>query len=101
MADRGFSFPEYFAAKGVQLLIPASNSWKDTAFRTGSVRVTSHVRIRIHVERAIGRIKNYCILRQTLLIDVVKRRPKDTVATVDKTLLVCSALSNLDKSLIQ
>ncbi len=22
MADRGFSFPEYFAAKGVQLLIP-------------------------------------------------------------------------------
>uniref|UniRef100_A0A673L1Z4 DDE Tnp4 domain-containing protein n=1 Tax=Sinocyclocheilus rhinocerous TaxID=307959 RepID=A0A673L1Z4_9TELE len=58
-------------------------------------------RMRIHVERAIGRIKNYCILRQTLPINLVKRRPKDTVATVDKMLLVCSALSNLDKSLIQ
>ncbi len=28
MADRGFNFPEYFAAKGVQLLIPASTRGK-------------------------------------------------------------------------
>ncbi|ROJ57695.1 hypothetical protein DPX16_0641 [Anabarilius grahami] len=43
----------------------------------------------------------YSILRQTLPINLVKRRRKDTVATVDKILLVCSALSNLDKSLVQ
>lgn len=28
MADRGFSFPEYIAAEGVQLLIPASTHGK-------------------------------------------------------------------------
>ncbi|XP_073687189.1 uncharacterized protein [Garra rufa] len=101
MADRGFSFPEYFAAKGVQLLIPASTRGK-TQLSGQEVSVSRHMsRMRIHVERAIGRIKNYCILRQTLPINLVKRRPKDTVATVDKILLVCSALSNLDKSLVQ
>ncbi len=99
MADRGFSFPEYFAAKGVQLLTPASIPGKTPG---QEVSVSRHMsRMRIHVERAIGRIKDYCILQQTLPINLVKRRPKDTVATVDKILLVCSALSNLDKSLIQ
>uniref|UniRef100_A0A8C2G091 Uncharacterized protein n=1 Tax=Cyprinus carpio TaxID=7962 RepID=A0A8C2G091_CYPCA len=101
MADGGFSFPEYFAAKGVQLLIPASTHGK-TQISGQEVSVSRHMsRMRIHVERAIGRIKNYCILRQTLPINLVKRRSKDTVATVDKILLVCSALSNLEKSLIQ
>ncbi len=101
MADRGFSFPEYFAAKGVQLLIPASTPGK-TPLSGQEVSMSCHMsRMRIHVEKAIGRIKNYCILQQTLPINLVKRRPKDTVATVDKILLVCSALSNLDKSSIQ
>ncbi|XP_056102492.1 uncharacterized protein LOC130081820 [Rhinichthys klamathensis goyatoka] len=101
MADRGFSFPEYFAAKGVQLLIPASTRGK-TQLSGQEVSVSRQMsRLRIHVERAIGRIKKYCILRQTLPINLVKRRSKDTVATVDKILLVCSALSNLDKSLIR
>ncbi len=101
MADRGFNFPEYLAAKGVQLLIPASTRGK-TQLSGQEVSVSRHMsRMRIHVERAIGRIKNYSILPQTLPINLIKRRPKDTVATVDKILLVCSALSNLDKSLIQ
>ncbi len=100
MADRGFSFPEYFAAKGVQLLIPASTRGK-TAFRTGSVRVTSHVKDEDSCGKSYWRIKNLSILRKTLPINLIKRRPKDTVSTVDKILLVCSALSNLDKSLIQ
>ncbi|KAK7130666.1 hypothetical protein R3I94_015965 [Phoxinus phoxinus] len=101
MANRGFSFPEYFAAKGVQLLIPASSRGK-TPLSGPEVSTARHMsRLRMHVERAIGRIKQYCILRQTLPMNLVKRRSKDTVATIDKIILVCSALSNLDKSLIQ
>ncbi|CAM4671692.1 unnamed protein product [Leuciscus chuanchicus] len=101
MANRGFSFPEYFATKGVQLLIPALTRGK-TPLSGQEVSVSRHMsRLRGHVERAIGRIKKYCILRQTLPMNLVKRRSKDTVATVDKILLVCSALSNLDKSLIK
>lgn len=62
MADRGFSFPEYFAAKGVQLLIPASTRG-NTQLSGQEVSMSRHrSRMRIHVERAIGRIKNYCIL---------------------------------------
>ncbi|KAI5099384.1 uncharacterized protein LOC124394221 isoform X1 [Silurus meridionalis] len=91
MAPRGFSFPEYFAAKGVQLLTPGQD-----------VFVSRHMsRMKIYVERAVGRIKHYRILRQPLPANSVKRRPKDTAATVDKILLVCSALSNLHTSLIQ
>ncbi|XP_077104692.1 uncharacterized protein LOC143757589 [Siphateles boraxobius] len=101
MAGRGFSFPEDFAAKGVQLLIPASPRGK-TPLSGQEVTVSRHMsRLRAHMERAIGRIKKFCILRQTLPMNLVKRRSKDTVATVDKILLVCSALSNLDMSLIQ
>lgn len=95
------AFPEYFAAKGVRLLIPASTRGK-TPLSGQEVSVSRHIsRLRIHVERTIGRIKKYCIFRQTLPINLMKRRSKDKVATADKILLVCSALSNLDKSLIQ
>ncbi|KAG1937144.1 uncharacterized protein LOC120461878 [Pimephales promelas] len=101
MANRGFSSPEYFTEKGVQLFIPASPRGT-TPLAGQEVCVSRHMsRLRMHVERAICRIKKYCILRQTLPMNLVKRRPKDTVATVDKILLVCSALSNLDKSFIQ
>ncbi len=57
MADRGFSFPEYFAAKGVRLLIPASTRGK-TQLSGQEVSVSRHMsRMMIHVEIAIGRIK--------------------------------------------
>ncbi len=57
MADRGFSFPEYFGAtKGVRLLIPASTRGK-TQLSGQKVSVSRHMsRMRIHMERAIGRI---------------------------------------------
>ena len=49
--------------------------------------------LRIHVERAINRIKNYRILKGTLPITMMQH--------VDEIVLVCAALCNIKNVLIQ
>ncbi len=57
MADRGFSFPEYFSAKGVQLLIPASTRGK-TQLSGQEVSVSRHMsRIRIMWKELLAALK--------------------------------------------
>lgn len=101
LADRGFNFPEYFATKGVRLLIPASTRGKTqlTGLEVSMSRQMS--RARIHVERCIGKLKTFHILKNTLPISMIKRSTSDSMATIDKILLVCAALSNLDKPLVR
>jgi hypothetical protein len=50
--------------------------------------------IRIHVERAIGRLKNYGLLSSTLPISLLKTATDVNYATIDKILITCAALSN-------
>ena len=45
--------------------------------------------VRIHVEHAIGRIKKFKIL---IPIKLIKRPKESNYATIDKMLVVCSAL---------
>ncbi|XP_041959608.1 uncharacterized protein LOC121718606 [Alosa sapidissima] len=101
LADRGFNFPQYFSSKGMQLLIPASTRGRTQLSGAEVTRSRQISRVRIHVERAIGRIKNYRILHNTLPVSLVKGRLNDSMSTIDKIILVCSALSNLDKPLVR
>lgn len=100
MADRGFNFPEYFSTKCVCLHVPAStmkeNSWQNLAV-TESRKMSW---VRIHVERAIGKLKSFRILRNILPVSMVKRRNDNSLCTIDKILIVCAALSNLGKQLV-
>lgn len=57
MADRGFTMPFQLSTLGITLNIPPANEVKCGR------KIAS---LRIHVERAIGRIKNYAILKGTL-----------------------------------
>uniref|UniRef100_A0A672T434 THAP-type domain-containing protein n=1 Tax=Sinocyclocheilus grahami TaxID=75366 RepID=A0A672T434_SINGR len=84
MADRSFNFPEY-----LKLL---------TGLEVTHSRKMS--RVRIHVERAIGKLKSFRILRNTLPVSMVKRRNDNSLWTIDKILIVCAALSNLGKPLV-
>ena len=92
MADRGFTIEEDLAVKGATLVIPpflqgrAQLSPKEV---TNSRKLS---KVRIHVERAIGRVKTFSILQNTLPTKLVKH--------ASKIVHVCAALTNLSPKLI-
>ena len=62
MADRGFNIQEMLASKGVKVNIPPFMN-QDGQFEEGELLETRRIAtLRIHVERAMERIKNYHIL---------------------------------------
>ena len=63
MADRGFTIANLLDSKGVSLNIPPSKVG-DQLLETDLVATRRIAALRIHVERAVGRIKNYRILHK-------------------------------------
>ena len=58
-------------------------------------------RLRIHVERVIGLLRNkYTILQGVLPITLVKRPSDTNVATIDKVVTVAAALTNTSSSIV-
>jgi len=100
MADRGFNLPEYFATKCVRLHVPASTKGRKQLTGLEVTHSRKMSRVRIHVERAIGKLKSFRILRNTLPVSMVKRRNDNSLCTIYKIVIVCAALSNLGKPLV-
>lgn len=100
LADRGFDISEELALHGATLAIPPFTKGKRQLSQREVEEARRLSRVRIHVERAIGRLKNYRILQRTLPITLVKRPYEKSYATVDKILIVCCALCNLHPPLI-
>ena len=101
IADRGFDIADDLALVGAILAIPPFTKGKSQLSQREvefSRRLSS---VRIHVERAIGRMKNYKILQCTLPISLIKRDNETEFATIDKILLICAALSNLHPPLVK
>ncbi|XP_056116475.1 uncharacterized protein LOC130092600 [Rhinichthys klamathensis goyatoka] len=92
MADRGFLVRDLLFEKRVKLVLPA--------FTRGGAQLTEEqvtasrriANVRIHVERAIRRLKVYKILSQVIPINMT---PK-----IEKILRICAALANLRGDLI-
>lgn len=92
MADRGFMITTAMKEKNVKLNVPAFSRGKpqfSEAEATASRRIS---RLRIHVERAINRIKLYRILKHSLPIHHKK--------LMNSIILVCAGLCNLKGPLI-
>lgn len=92
MADRGFSLSDSMKRKGVKLNMPAFSKGKlqfSEREATASRRISN---LRIHVERAINRIKVYRILKHSLPIHHKK--------LMNSIVLVCAGLCNLKGPLI-
>ncbi len=100
LADRGFDIAEDFALHGAALAIPPFTKGKGQLSQTEVETSRALSRVRIHVERAIGRMKHYRILQSTLPISLIKRPYETEYSTIDKILIVCAALSNLHPPLI-
>ena len=92
MADRGFNIQDLLLSREVKLVIPPFTKGR-TQFLKGKVEQTSSVaRARIHIERVIGRIKDFRILNF--------RVPLTMVDLLDEIFLKASALVSLTPPLV-
>ena len=86
MADRGLQIQEDLLLHFCNLQVPPGARTKSQM--TKKVQKTKETtNLRIHVERAINRIKNYRILKGTLPITMMQH--------VDEIVLVCAAFCNI------
>lgn len=101
LADRGFDIAEDVARMQACLKIPAFTKGC-LQLSPKDIEVTRHLaNVRIHVERVIGATRQkYSILMSTLPINFVKPGSVGETPTIDKIVLVCSALNNLCISVV-
>ena len=100
LADRGFDISDELALCGATLAIPPFIKVKSRLSQREVEEYRSLSRIRIHVERAIGRLIIYKMLHCNLPITLEKRPHEKSYATIDIIVIVCSALCNLHPPLI-
>ena len=87
MADKGFSNRDDFLMKGADLIVPEILR-KDTQFTSTKNIVNAEIsNARIHVERVIGRMKDFKILQGPI--------PLTFADIVDQIFIVCGCLVNL------
>ncbi|XP_064480029.1 uncharacterized protein LOC135399823 [Ornithodoros turicata] len=92
MADRGFTLDPYLAAQGVKLNVPAFTRGKAQLSEEEVTKTRRIASVRIHVERAINRMKTYRIFKSSLSIKCKK--------TIDMMIFVCAGLCNFKPPLI-
>lgn len=100
LADRGFDISDDLALIGASLAIPPFTRGKAQLSQREINSSRALSRVRIHVERAIGRIKNFKLLQSTIPITLLKKPHEFNYTTIDKILVVCAALSNLHPMLV-
>jgi hypothetical protein len=93
MADRGFTIGEDLFVRRVKLNIPAFMKGRSQLSEKETVESRRIASVRIHVERAIARLKNYRILNTTVPVKSLKK--------LDKIISVCAALCNMQGDLIK
>ena len=92
MADRGFEIQDLLAKKKVYLNIPPFMGCKDQLSPEEEDETRDVASVRIHVERAIERVKNYNILTQII--------PNSMAEDLNKIWKVCALLTNLKGCLV-
>jgi len=92
MADRGFLIRDLLALRGATLNIPPFAHGKQLAAQA-TTKTRRIARARIHVERAIGRLKQFVILQGVI--------PLKRKRNIDQIVQVCACLCNLDKVLVK
>ena len=93
MADRGFTIAEDLCARRVKLNIPSFMKGRSQLSMKETIESRRIASVRIHVERAIARMKSYRLLNTTLHIRSLKK--------LDKIVRVVACLCNLHGPLIK
>ena len=93
MADRGFTIKEDLLMRGAELYIPPAARGTEQFDKCSAKKTKQVANLRIHVERAINRIKNFHILKNVL--------PISLVPLADEINVVTAALCNLQNPLVR
>ncbi len=91
MADKGFTIRDMLKKINVDLNIPAFLNQKQFSVQDIS-KGRKIASLRIHVERAIDRIKNYQILKETIPISLAR--------LTNQIICVCAFLTNFQPALV-
>ena len=92
MADRGFTICDQLNEVGVELNIPPFLDGQKQLTSSKVQEGRSIASLRIHIERAIGRIKNFSILKSPL--------PLSMARIANQIVTVCALLVNFQPALI-
>ncbi|XP_077497991.1 uncharacterized protein LOC144108696 [Amblyomma americanum] len=93
MADRGFKLEPHLEAQGIRMNAPAFTRGKSQLSEKEVTKTRRIASLRIHVERAINRIKTYRIFKQALPIKSRKH--------INMIVFVCAGLCILKGPLIK
>ncbi|KAK6178188.1 hypothetical protein SNE40_012998 [Patella caerulea] len=100
LPDRGFTMVEEFAYRQAKLEFPHFTKGKTHLSAKGVEESRQLSRARIHVERVIGRVKDFEILQGTLPITMInKQSDEGSVPSIDKIIHVIISIiqySNLN-----
>ncbi|XP_057297410.1 uncharacterized protein LOC130628122 [Hydractinia symbiolongicarpus] len=92
MADKGFNISDLLVGRGSKLIIPRFLKDKIRFTRKNCNRTSNIAKARIHVERAIARIKDFRILQGAIPVTM-----KDLL---DDIFVICAAITNLAPPLV-
>lgn len=92
MADRGFTIRDCLAKHGIDLNLPPFMEGKQQLSSSDVEKGRRIASLRIHVERAIGRIKNYQILKGVF--------PNTMIRLANQIVSVCAWLTNFQPILV-
>jgi hypothetical protein len=87
MADRGFPIKSDLVMKRAKLIIPPPGQGAEQMTPESVLKTKQVANVRIHVERAIGRLKYFHILKHTI--------PITLTPLCNEILTICAALTNL------
>ena len=101
LADRGFTISDDVSLHGAKLEIPAFTTGKKQLNLKEVEESKRLSKVRIHVERVIGLLKNkYTILQGKLPVSMLTHKNDSEYAFIDKIVTVCAALTNLSPSVV-
>ena len=93
MADRGFDIEDALYARGVKLNIPPFLHGKEQLANSEIIETRRIASLRIHVERAIERIKNFHFFDHVI--------PASQACIADQAFFVCAVLTNFCGPLVE
>lgn len=100
LADKGFNMTEDFTLKGAQLIVPAYTKGKSQLPKEDVEKSRMMSRARIHIERVIGRLKDFEIIKGPLPINLVKRKTDSQITAGDKIVRVVAAIVNTNDAIL-
>jgi len=101
LADRGFTIQESIGLYCAEVKLPPFTRGKKQLTKVEVDAARRLSRVRIHVERVIGMLRQkYMILQSTLPICMLTSDEAEKLSTIDKIVTICSALCNCCDSVI-